>query len=133
MNLQPLIFDEKQIIHLYQQNNWEMYLQNKDALFEGIKASLDVIGAYDNNTLIGLIRTVGDGKTIVYIQDILVLPSYQHQGVGTKLINQIISKYQDVRQIVLTTGLEAKQKLFYEKNGFKCFDDLELKGFYYKK
>jgi GNAT superfamily N-acetyltransferase len=133
MNYQPLIFDEKQIIKLYQSNNWENYLKNKHNLFEGIKSSLDVIGAYDGEMLVGLIRTVGDGQTIVYIQDILVLPSYQNKGIGKALLQLIVTKYRHVRQIVLTTGLEAKQKQFYEKNGFKNFEDLNLRGFYYKK
>ena len=133
MNYQPLIFDEKQIIKLYQANNWENYLKNKCYLYEGVKSSLDVIGAYDGDMLVGLIRTVGDGQTIVYIQDVLILPSYQRKGIGSTLLQMIVRKYQHVRQILLTTGLEEKQKQFYEKNNFKSFEDLNLRGFYYKK
>ena len=38
------------------------------------------MAAYDEDRLVGLIRVVGDGLTIVFIQDLLVYPQYQRQG-----------------------------------------------------
>lgn len=38
------------------------------------------------NQLQGIIRVVGDGYTIVWIQDILVFPDQQRKGVGSALI-----------------------------------------------
>ena len=37
--------------------------------------SIIPLSGYENDVLLGIIRMVGDGFTIVWIQDILVLPS----------------------------------------------------------
>ncbi|WP_430038931.1 GNAT family N-acetyltransferase [Peribacillus simplex] len=39
--------------------------------------------AWDDDKLVALIRVVGDGQTIIYIQVILVLENYQDQGIGS--------------------------------------------------
>jgi len=128
-----LIFDEKKILQLYLDNNWTNYTSKPKILLEGIKNSLYTLGAYDGISLVGLIRLVGDSNTIIYIQDILVLTKYQNKGIGTELLNIVLKKYQDVRQIILTTDNSETQKSFYEKNNFSSFDDLNLIGFIQKK
>lgn len=124
-----LFFDKPAILNLYIDNGWTMYTKNSDSLFKGILNSLYTYAAYDNDKLIGLIRVVGDYYTIIYIQDILVLEEYHHKGIGTTLMQYVINKHKDVRQICLMTGKSDKQKAFYEKNGFKEYTDLEVVGF----
>jgi ribosomal protein S18 acetylase RimI-like enzyme len=128
-----LIYDEEAILNLYLDNEWTAYTNKKELLFAGIKNSLDLIGAYDNDILVGLIRTVGDLQTIIYIQDILVLKSYHRKKIGTKLMQIIIDKYPHVRQICLMTGQSNEQKLFYESLGFISYNDGEVVGFMIKK
>jgi ribosomal protein S18 acetylase RimI-like enzyme len=130
---QELIYDEKAILSLYLKNGWTAYTSNKELLFKGIKHSLYTLGAYQNNTLIGLIRVIGDKNTIVYIQDILVEPKCQHQGIGTILINSIVERYAHVRQIVLMTDQSKLQTDFYERNGFVSMRNQQVQGYVYKK
>lgn len=129
IHYQYLIFDEDAILNLYLDNEWTMYTKNPASLFNGIKNSLYNYAAYENNKLVGLIRVVGDNNTIIYIQDILVLKDYQQLGIGTTLIQYVINKHKNVRQICLMTGKSEKQKVFYEKNGFKEYSELEVVGF----
>lgn len=68
--------------------------------------------------LIGFLRAVGDGYSIVYIQDIIVLPEYHRQGIGTQLLRQTLEYFNEVYQIILTTDSELKTIAFYEANGF---------------
>ncbi|HCW74840.1 MAG TPA: GNAT family N-acetyltransferase, partial [Clostridiaceae bacterium] len=63
--------------------------------------------AWEKEELIGLIRTVGDGHTILYIQDILVLNTHRDKGIGSMLLQEVLEKYKHVRQKVLLTE-EAK-------------------------
>ena len=128
-----LKYNETEIISLYENLGWSNYTKDKKSLFKGIKSSLYCRGAYDNGKLVGLIRVIGDGSTIIYIQDILVLDSYQRLGIGTTLIQYVLDKYKSVRQICLTTDLELKQKEFYESVGFKMYNDLNITGFMLKK
>ena len=124
-----LQFNKCDILDLYLDNEWTNYTNEKEDLFAGIRNSLYSYGAYDEDGLIGMIRVVGDGKTIIYIQDILVLKKYQGQGIGTTLINHIIEKYKDVRQMVLSTDKSVAQKAFYQKNGFEDYGSLNLVAF----
>ena len=72
-------FHLEDIINLYQSVGWTNYLERIGILEEAYANSLCVLGAYDDDRLIGIIRAVGDGQTIVFVQDIIVLPEYQRR------------------------------------------------------
>lgn len=82
------------------------------------ESSLYIIGAYHGEKLVGIIRAVGDGASIVFIQDILVLPEYQRQGIGTALLKAILEKYSHVYQTELMTDNTEKTIGFYRSLGF---------------
>ena len=128
-----LLYNEEEILNLYENMGWSSYTKDKESLFKGIKNSIYVKCAYDAGTLVGLIRAVGDGNTIIYIQDILVLESYQRKGIGSNLIKFVLEEYKDVRQICLTTDITEKQRLFYESIGFKNYESVDIKGFMFRK
>ncbi len=123
------IFSSEKLKHLYSDAGWTSYTRDMPKLMRGIENSLDVISAWDGDILIGLIRTIGDGETIIYIQDILVLKAYKRQGIGRQLMNQILDKYLDVRQIILLTDNTNEQKAFYESMGMKDSSLSDLKTF----
>jgi len=58
--------------------------QNPDykTLKASIENSLFWVTVYDTDKLIGTGRVIGDGAMYFYIQDIIVAPSYQKQGIG---------------------------------------------------
>ena len=118
------IFHLEEIINLYQSVGWTNYLERISVLEEAYANSLCVIGAYDNEKLVGIIRAVGDGQTIVFVQDIIVLPEYQRKGIGTKLLKAVMDKYHDVYQMELLTDNTEKTKAFYRSVGFTASDDI---------
>ncbi len=120
----------EQLINLYTSVGWSSYTQNPRQLQNAVANSLFAIGAYDQNQLVGLIRVVGDGLTIIYIQDLLVNPVYQRRGIGTKLINSVLKKYDSVRQKVLLTENTVKTRMFYEGCDFNPCDKYNLIAFY---
>lgn len=109
--------DKQQILDLYNSVGWTVYTKTPDKLFDGLAHSLDIFTKIIDDQLVGLIRTVGDGKTIIYIQDLLIHPNYQRLGIGSELINKVLTKYHDVRQIVLVSNDEEKTNQFYESVG----------------
>lgn len=133
MDYKTFLYNETQIMKLYSQNNWTSYTSDSETLFDGFRNSLYIYAAYDGDELVGLIRVVGDGFTIIYIQDIIVLPTHQLLGIGKTLTTHVLEKYSDVRQIVLTTIQSESHRLFYESLGFVRYDQLDLVGYYYKK
>ena len=122
----------KQLINLYQSVGWTAYTEKPELLQQAVHNSLYVLGAFDHDQLIGLIRVVGDGLTIIYIQDLLVLPAYQNKGIGSTLINKVRKEFRHVRQQVLLTMEEPETRAFYEKNGFSSCDQGELVAFYHE-
>ncbi len=110
---------ENELKELYDDAGWSNYTNDMARLADAVRNSLLTVTARDNKELIGLIRCVGDGKTIVYIQDILVKSRYKRKGIGTELVETVLKKYNDVRQIVLLTDEDEVTKNFYESTGFE--------------
>ncbi|WP_373893062.1 GNAT family N-acetyltransferase [Virgibacillus sp. CBA3643] len=115
-------FTGSQLEKLYNDVQWYAYTEDVDVLQQAVSQSLDVISAWDGEELVGLIRVIGDALTIIYIQDILVLNAYQNQGIATQLMQQIMNKYENVRQKVLLTEEAPDVRHFYEKSGFQSCD-----------
>ena len=122
-------YSEEEILSLYSAVGWVAYTENKDALRKCYENSLLTLAAYEGETLLGIIRAVGDGATIVFIQDILVYPAYQRQGIGTALLRALLDCFQNVRQIELATDNTPKTVAFYKSLGFWEFSDIGMTGF----
>lgn len=81
-------YDAEEIRFLYESVGWMNYTARPEMLKKAFENSLAVLGAYEEDRLIGIIRAVGDGASIVFIQDLLVLPEYQRRGIGSALLKK---------------------------------------------
>ena len=126
---EDIILNVKDILYLYNDVGWSSYTKDIDSLIKSIKNSLKVISVWDKGLLVGLIRVVGDGHSIIYIQDILILQKYQNRGIGKRLIEIILDKYKNVMQKVLLTDKEEKNILFYKKVGFSMAEEFGCVSF----
>lgn len=122
-------FRSDEILPLYTQVGWTAYTENMPALERGYKSSLLVLAAYENSELLGIVRAVGDGATVVWIQDLLVYPEKQRQGAGTALLRAVLDRFSDVRQIQLATDNTPKNVAFYRSLGFLEFSEIGCCGF----
>ena len=75
--------------------------------------------AFENDRLIGYAAVVSNNVTDAYIQDVMVHPAYQCQGIGTQLMKRILSRLRDegVYMVSVIYGEESLRP-FYEKFGF---------------
>lgn len=110
-------YNESEVLALYKSVGWSLYVNQPGKLEEAYAQSLFVLGAYIGEELVGLIRVVGDGVSIIFIQDLLVHADYHRQGIGKKLIRAILDKYHEVRQKALLTDDRPAQKAFYRSVG----------------
>lgn len=89
---------------------------------QALNNSLFVVGAYEGEKLVGMGRLVGDGAVICYIQDLIVLPEYQHKGVGSLVISTLIDYVEGLREtgsrMMLCLMCAKGREAFYEKHGF---------------
>ncbi len=94
----------------------------EDQAGKALQHSLLTIGAYDGERLAGMGRLVGDGAVICYVQDLIVVPSYQHMGVGSKVLDTLIAYVETLRkegtQMMLCLMCAKGRESFYEEHGF---------------
>ncbi len=111
------MLNKKDLLSLYNSVHWSNYTKNSSSLLKSVTQSLYTVLAYDNKQLIGLIRVVGDDESITYIQDVLIKPDYQNQGIGSMLFDRVKKRFHHVRQMVLMSDVESHNESFYYKQG----------------
>ena len=130
MTIKPYTqYSEAEILPLYKAVGWSNYYEHPEMLKKAYAGSLCTLAAYEDETLTGIIRCVGDGYSILFIQDILVYPEHQHKGIGTALMKAVLEKYSHVYQIELATDNTAKTIAFYKSFGFHNLSDIGCCGF----
>jgi GNAT superfamily N-acetyltransferase len=122
-------YNEEEIVSLYTDVGWKAYTDDLEALRKGYENSLLILAAYEDDELLGIIRVVGDGYTIVFVQDILVFQKHQREGIGRALLQAVLDRYKSVRQIELVTDNTEKTKAFYRSVGFAELSEIGCSGF----
>ena len=111
-------YDEGAVLALYAAVGWTNYTQRPEMLRRAFAGSLCTLCAYDGGRIAGLVRAVGDGASVLCVQDLLVLPEYQRRGLGGRLLRELLARYPDVYQTVLLTDDRPEHAAFYEHAGF---------------
>ena len=124
INQPYLHYDKSEVLPLYESVGWILYVKHPDVLEKAFANSLYILGAFEEEKLVGLIRCVGDGHSIVFVQDLLVDPEYQRKGIGTALMQRVLERYAHVYQIQLSTDNTEKTKAFYRSLGFRSLEEL---------
>lgn len=76
----------------------------------------------DDKTIIGSVRAFCDNGT-VYIGKLMVHPSKQGHGIGTKLLIEMEKQYPKQRYELFTSTKSEKNIVLYQKLGYKIFDE----------
>ena len=116
------------VLHLYQAVGWTNYTHQPEMLEQALPHSLVVYLAFDGEKIVGLIRLVGDGFSSVFVQDLIVLPSYQRQGIGSSLMKEALEDYKDAYQVQLVTEQTEKNVGFYRSIGFETLSTYDCIG-----
>ena len=116
------------VLHLYQAVGWTNYTNQPQMLEQALSHSLATYLARDGEKIVGLVRLVGDGFSSVFVQDLIVLPSYQRQGIGSNLMKEALADYKDAYQIQLATEQIEKNLIFYRSLGFETLSTYDCTG-----
>lgn len=123
------VYKEAEILGLYTSVGWTNYTDNPTMLKNAYLNSLNIYGAYVDDKLVGIIRAVGDGFSVLFIQDLLVHPDFQRNGIGTLLLKRMLKEYENVYQMHLITEDSEKTISFYKSLGFTDNGDVNCKAF----
>ncbi len=116
------------VLHLYQAVGWTNYTDQSEMLEQALSHSLAMYLAFDGEKIVGLIRLIGDGFSSVLVQDLIVLPIYQRQGIGSALMKEALEDYKGVYQIQLATEQTEKTLGFYRSLGFETLSSFQCTG-----
>ena len=116
------------VLHLYQAVGWTNYTNQPQMLAQALSHSLATYLARDGEEVVGLVRLIGDGFSSVFVQDLIVLPTYQRQGIGSTLMKQALADYKDAYQIQLATEESEKTLGFYRSLGFETLSSFQCTG-----
>lgn len=111
--------NESELVALYSAVGWNAYTADPATLGAAVRGSSFVVAARDGGRLVGLARVVSDDASICYLQDLLVEPDHQREGVGRRLVQAVLDRYPHVRQKVLVTDDDPAQRAFYEALGYR--------------
>lgn len=82
----------EQIKQLYLSNGWidSQDGDTEELIKKIISHTYCFAIALDEEQIIGMGRSISDGVSDAYIQDVTVLPQYRKQGIGGKIINFLV-------------------------------------------
>jgi len=111
----------KQIMALYREAGWwdDLDNENYEMIRRIVSGSHCFLTARDENEIVGMGRAISDRVNDAYIQDVIVSPLLRHQGIGTKIVEEIVRcLYGDNMRWI---GLIAQNHThaFYRKIGFE--------------
>jgi len=96
---------------------WPVDPEASDA---GLREARFSVCAVHDDEVIGCGRVVGDGGLYYYIQDVIVLPAFQGQGIGRAIMGVIMSWVEARARPGAFIGLMAARGVapFYHRYGF---------------
>lgn len=112
--------DVNEFNYLYEEVGWGAY--SYECSKKALENTLYSISIYDEDKVIGFGRLIGDGICFIYIHDVMVVPSFQSQGIGSMIMNKLLEKVKEIKEenpsVRTYLGASAGKEGFYEKFGF---------------
>lgn len=97
---------------------------------EALSNTLYSVTLYDEDKLIGFGRIIGDKTMFLYIQDVMVIPSYQGKKIGTEIMNKLLEKIEEYKKVNPSIrtylGASSGKEDFYRIFGFTTRKDASL-------
>jgi GNAT superfamily N-acetyltransferase len=109
---------------LFETTGWNAeYHANADDLARALANSWLCVSAYDGDRLVGFGRVVSDRVLHAMIYDMIVLPEYRGQGVGTRVLARLVDRCRENGINDVQLFCAKGKRSFYEKNGFEARPD----------
>ncbi len=110
--------DFQEVIQVYTENGWGKQKDyDSDRVMAIFENSQIKYFAMQKGDLVGFLRGLTDYKSTTWIAEIIIRPSSQRNGIGSKLLNELIKEYGEKSIFAETfNGKEA----FFEQRGIKA-------------
>ena len=106
--------------HLRKAVGWAPLPEEQAA--RGLQNTAYIVTAMDGKQVVGSARMLTDQGYIVYIADVMVLPSYQGKGIGKALIEHLLAHLRQTlrpgEKTMVSLMAASGKEAFYESFGF---------------
>ncbi|MEF8886340.1 MAG: GNAT family N-acetyltransferase [Haloarculaceae archaeon] len=111
----------------------DMAARSREAVERGLPNSVYGVVVVDERTgeTVGMGRVVGDDGAVYHVSDMAVDPDHQRQGLGTAVIEALLSYIEETAPPDAYVNLMADVDGFYERFGFEETRPAS-KGMYYR-
>ena len=113
---------------LYDAVGWGAY--NEKVTKKALDNTFYSVSVYEDDKVIGYGRLIGDTICFIYVHDIMVLPEYQGQKIGTIIMQKLLEKVNEIKKenpdLRVYLGAAKNREKFYEKFGFIKRTDADL-------
>ena len=76
--------------------------------------------AFDDASVVGFATAISDGVLAAYITFLEVLPTHQHRGIGTQLVESLLRQLDNFYMV--DVACDAELEPFYARCGFRTLD-----------
>lgn len=88
-----------------------------------LKNAFHITTVRDNGRCVGMIRVLSEGGYANFITDVIVIPEYQHQGIGKQMMRRtmdyLYSTLEEGEKIVVYLMSAKEREPFYRQFGFR--------------
>jgi GNAT superfamily N-acetyltransferase len=108
----------EEYLRLRQAVGWT--LPESGAIEPSLRNSLYCVCARSRGEIVGMARIIGDGGLVYYIQDVIVDPERQGEGIGKRLMDRVMNyiRRHAVRHTIVGLMAAKGKEPFYERYGF---------------
>lgn len=111
--------DPQAYLALFETTGWnDMYRRSADELARAVSASWRLECAYEDDALVGVGRLVSDGVQYAVVFDMIVKPSHQGRGIGSRLLERLLEHCEaaGIPDVLLFAARGTEP--FYRRHGF---------------
>lgn len=101
---------------LFSSVHWES-ASDPQRLHQAMLKSSTIVTAWHQNRLVGLVRSMDDGVWSANIDCLVVHSEYQHQGIGSLILRELLNNLKNIRYINVSPD-HISAVPFYKKAGF---------------
>jgi ribosomal protein S18 acetylase RimI-like enzyme len=94
---------------------------------EILKHAAHVVLALDGSSVIGFVTAISDGILCAYIPLLEVLPSHQHQGIGSELMRRMLEILGEIYMVDLLCDPDLQA--FYSRVGMEKSSGMMVRNF----
>jgi ribosomal protein S18 acetylase RimI-like enzyme len=108
----------EQYNYLRKEVGWPTY--GSDVVEKALSKTFFSVCVFDEGTIVGMGRVIGDDAIYFHIQDVIIHPSWQGQGIGKLIVEQLLKYIESKSVSSSNVGLMCSKgrEAFYQKFGF---------------